>query len=66
MAQNIISAPQSDSIPSLYSDWSADHDGNLSDFFSFLTTPSVERTQWLKARTRNVSFDGPYCLTKYS
>lgn len=66
MAQNINVAPQLDNATSMYATWAEDHEGSLSDFFTFMTTPSLERTKWLKSLTREVSFDGPYCITKYS
>ena len=65
MAQNIIVAPQIETSPTIESDF---HDAcpDVSNFYAWLTTPSVERQQWLKTRTREVTFDGPFCITQYS
>ena len=65
MAQNIIVAPQIETTPTIESEFAEAYPG-VSNFFAWLTTPSVERQQWLKSRTREVTFDGPFCITKYS
>ncbi len=59
-SNSIVAAPQLDNVQELYSEWSADHEGGLGDFYHFITTPSAERDAFvsLHRHTSTIKFSG--------
>ena len=48
-SNNIITAPQLDSISYFYEIWSRSHVGSYDDFICFMTTPGAERDAFLSS-----------------
>lgn len=47
MTNSITIAPQVSDVPSLFEAWKQSHIGSYSDFISFITRPSGERSRFL-------------------
>ncbi len=47
MTNSITIAPQVSNVPSLFEAWKQSHIGSYSDFISFITRPSGERSRFL-------------------
>ncbi len=49
-SNNIIAAPQNNSVEELYSYWQQNHVGSMRAFYEFLTVPSIERDEFMRAQ----------------
>lgn len=47
MTNSVTIAPQVSDVPSLFEAWKLSHIGSYSDFISFITRPSGERSRFL-------------------
>ena len=63
---NIISTPCLPDAEAAYSRWEQSHAGSRSDFFRFITTPSVERDVFLLSLSEELKFEAPVVLVQYS
>ena len=66
MAQNIITAPQIEVTPTIEAEWAAMFPNYTGTFAQFMTTPSADRLRWLRSRSSELTFDGPFCIPTYS
>lgn len=57
-SNNIVSAPQVAEIEVFYGLWKHNHTGTLSDFYVFLTTPGIERDEFLAQHGAEAGFSG--------
>ena len=48
-SNNIVSAPEIIGCKKLYEIWSQNHLGNIDTFYEFITTPSVEREEFINS-----------------
>lgn len=55
---NIIAAPQVANTAKLYEIWRRNHVGSVSTFYAFLTTPTVERDEFLSENNPATKFSG--------
>ena len=56
-ANNIITAPQIADVDTVYRIWYATHAGNRNTFYRFMTTPTVERDEFIRSIGESVEFD---------
>lgn len=65
---NILSAPVWDGLKTqeLYEFWHKSHSGSMSDFFDFMTTPSVARGEFLNQLNVDLSRAGDVLTLVYS
>lgn len=66
MAQNIIAAPDVQMTPANMAAWRDAFPHYAGTFLSFMAEPSAERERWLQTMSREVTFDGPVLIQKYS
>lgn len=59
-------APQAYISDYLYEKWMIDHTGTVDDFYSFLTSPSGERTEFLESLQRDILIEEGLGFTTYS
>lgn len=57
-ANNITAAPQATNVNALYDVWRETNVGNKEQFYKFLTTPSVERDEFINTQPGEISFSG--------
>lgn len=60
---NIVTAPQIVDIDAFFDTWKQSHTGTRATFFKFLTTPSIERDNFLNAFNNETSFNGAVAST---
>ena len=59
-----VTAPQVADAAALFEEWRRTRAGNKSEFFEFMTTPTVERAAFTSAVARSVEFsDGIAAVT---
>ena len=51
-----VTAPQVEQVRSFYNIWLDDHTGTLSDFYDFMTDPTVARDDFIRSFGRDVSY----------
>lgn len=60
---DIVTAPQIVDVDNLYGIWKQSHTGSRASFFNFLTTPGVERDDFLGKFNTEISFNGAIAAT---
>lgn len=63
---NIVIAPQIESMGALYTEWSQENYGTEKQFYEFMTTPSMERSEFLMRHNVEVLVNGEYLTQNYS
>lgn len=63
---NNICAPQTRLASSLYERWMKENFGSETDFYHFLTTPSMKRTAFLKECNVELSNEGIFVAQTYT
>lgn len=63
---NIVIAPQIESMGSLYTEWSRENYGTEKQFYEFLTTPSMKRSEFLTHHNVEFLVNGEYLTQNYS
>lgn len=57
-ANNIIAAPHLNDVETTYKVWRTKYDGSINSFYSFMTTPSAERSDFIASLHKRPCFKG--------
>lgn len=55
---NVITAPQLDGVEKVYKKWKENHTGSLKTFYTFITTPSPQRDDFINSLEPVTVFNG--------
>lgn len=61
---DIIVAPETASLQTVFATWQTNHAGGLQQFYDFMTQPSVERERFLAEASKESNFSGSTLTTK--
>lgn len=64
-SNNVVAAPMSASVGSLFEKWTISNPGTVRDFYKFLTEPSVQRSEFLATKTPYIRFSDNVAMRIY-